>query len=228
MVIAARGPARSAPTSIASGATPTDRARVSDDLQMASAARHSVTAPFAGVVVAIPHSSEARVGPGTPVVVLEAMKMEHEVLAESGGVVRDLAVAVGDAVEEGQLLLTLEPSAAGETDQTEAESGHEAGERSDLRAVRERHALGLDAARPDAVAKRRRRGRRTARENLAELLDEGTFIEQLRQILARRRRPRRRRFADTASGRAASGPAHRARSPRRSERGRPVPLSASV
>ncbi len=156
---------------------PTDRARVSDDLQMASAARHSVTAPFAGVVVAIPHSSEARVGPGTPVVVLEAMKMEHEVLAESGGVVRDLAVAVGDAVEEGQLLLTLEPSAAGETDQTEAESGHEAGERSDLRAVRERHALGLDAARPDAVAKRRRRGRRTARENLAELLDEGTFIE---------------------------------------------------
>ncbi len=47
----------------------------------------------------------------------------------------------------------------------------------DLRGVRERHELGLDAARPDAVAKRRERGRRTARENLSELVDEGTFVE---------------------------------------------------
>ena len=38
--------------------------------------------------------------------------MEHEVLAETGGVVAELAVAIGDAVEEGQLLLRLEPGAA--------------------------------------------------------------------------------------------------------------------
>ena len=43
--------------------------------------------------------------------------------------------------------------------------------------MRERHAVGLDAARPDAVARRRKRGRRTARENLAELVDEGTYVE---------------------------------------------------
>jgi len=43
--------------------------------------------------------------------------------------------------------------------------------------VIERHAIGLDAARPDAVAKRHELGRRTARENLAELVDEGTFVE---------------------------------------------------
>ncbi len=136
-----------------------------------------MTAPFAGIVVAIPHSADARVGAGTALVVLEAMKMEHEVLAQSSGVVRRLAVAVGDAVTEGQLLLTLEPGAtAGDT--AGAPDGHmDRGERADLRAVRERHALGLDAARPDAVAKRRRRGRRTARENLAALVDEGSFIE---------------------------------------------------
>jgi acetyl-CoA carboxylase carboxyltransferase component len=171
---------------------PTDGSRVSDDLNMASAAEHSVIAPFAGVVVAIAHSSEARVGAGTPVVVLEAMKMEHEILAGSGGVVRDLAVAVGDAVEEGQLLFTLEPGAAGETDRSEADGVHDGGERSDLRAVRERHALGLDAARPDAVAKRRRRGRRTARENLAELLDDGTFIEYGPLLFAAQERRRSR------------------------------------
>jgi acetyl-CoA carboxylase carboxyltransferase component len=51
------------------------------------------------------------------------------------------------------------------------------GERADLQAVRERHEIGLDAARPEAVAKRHERGRRTARENLAELVDEGTFVE---------------------------------------------------
>ena len=44
--------------------------------------------------------------------------------------------------------------------------------REDLEAVRERHAIGLDAARPDAVAKRHEQGRRTARENLADLVDQ--------------------------------------------------------
>ena len=82
---------------------------VSDDLPMAAAADLAVTAPFAGVVVALPRGREERVGAGAPLVVLEAMKMEHEVLAETDGVVGELAVAVGDAVEEGQLLLTLAP-----------------------------------------------------------------------------------------------------------------------
>ena len=64
--------------------------------------------------------------------------------------------------------------------------------RADLDAVRERHALGLDAPRPDAVARRRERGRRTARENLAELVDEGTYVEYGPLIFAaqERRRPK--------------------------------------
>ena len=41
----------------------------------------------------------------------------------------------------------------------------------------ERHALGLDAARPDAVARRRKTGQRTARENIDDLCDPGTFVE---------------------------------------------------
>src|SRR5271165_3580004 len=120
---------------------------------MAPGAEESVTAPFAGVVVAIPHPANARVGAGTPVVVLEAMKMEHEVLAHSGGIVRHLAVAVGDAVQEGQLLLTLEPGAGAPADAAEPQLLRAGGERADLRSVRERHARGLDPARPDAVAR---------------------------------------------------------------------------
>jgi acetyl-CoA carboxylase carboxyltransferase component len=161
-----------------------------------------VTAPFAGVVVSIPLVSDELVGAGTPLVVLEAMKMEHEVLAESSGTVRHLAVAVGDVVEEGQLLLTLAAGAPAEGNSAQgAEESEESegDERADLRAARERHEIGLDAARPDAVAKRRERGRRTARENLSELLDEGTFVEYGPLLFAaqEQRRPREELIART-------------------------------
>ena len=80
--------------------------------------------------------------------------MEHEVLAEIDGVVRGLAVAVGDTVEEGQLLVTLEPGAAASADAARSPASRAPqGERADLRAVRERHEIGLDAARPEAVAR---------------------------------------------------------------------------
>ncbi|MGB8417823.1 acyl-CoA carboxylase subunit beta, partial [Paraburkholderia sp.] len=49
--------------------------------------------------------------------------------------------------------------------------------RADLQKVLDRHARTLDAARPDAVAKRHARGGRTARENIADLCDDGSFIE---------------------------------------------------
>ncbi len=151
-----------------------------------------VTAPFAGVVVAIPHAREEQVGAGAALVVLEAMKMEHEVLAETDGVVRGLAVAVGDAVEEGQLLVTLEPGAVAGLDAARPARPTAGGEREDLRTVRERHELGLDGARPQAVARRRERGRRTARENLADLLDADTLVEYGPLLFAAQERRRTR------------------------------------
>ncbi len=149
-----------------------------NDLAVSSSPEIAVTAPFAGVVVSLAYQPEQPVGAGTALLVLEAMKMEHEVLAETGGVVRRIEVAVGEAVEEGQTLLVMsageEPQAAAARSVGEPSAN---GFRADLEAVRERHALGLDAARPEAVARRRKRGRRTARENLAELVDEGSYVE---------------------------------------------------
>jgi acetyl-CoA carboxylase carboxyltransferase component len=172
---------------------------------MASRTEHAVRAPFAGVVVAIPHEREELVGAGSALVVLEAMKMEHEVLAEIDGVVRGLAVAVGDAVQEGQLLLTLASSPEGEPGDGDGEvamsvhSSQSGRERADLRAVRERHEIGLDAARPEAVARRHEHGRRTARENLTDLLDADTFVEYGPLLFAaqERRRPREELIART-------------------------------
>jgi acetyl-CoA carboxylase carboxyltransferase component len=63
--------------------------------------------------------------------------------------------------------------------------------RPDLAEVVERHRVGLDAARPEAVERRCRIGRRTARENVEDLCDPGSFVEYGPLVIAaqRRRRP---------------------------------------
>jgi acetyl-CoA carboxylase carboxyltransferase component len=162
----------------------------------------AVTAPFTGVVVAVEHEPGGHVRAGAALVVLEAMKMEHEVLADSDGIVRSVEVAVGDAVQVGETLVVLISS-----ERTGGEAPHPNSSadvdldavRVDLAAVRERHAVGLDAARADAVARRHKRGRRTARENLAELVDEGSFVEYGPLLFAaqERRRSREELIAST-------------------------------
>jgi biotin carboxyl carrier protein len=69
---------------------------------------HTVLAPFAGVVVALPHGSDEEVVADTPVVVLEAMKMELAVQAPAAGVVRAVHVRPGDVVSAGQALIEME------------------------------------------------------------------------------------------------------------------------
>jgi acetyl-CoA carboxylase carboxyltransferase component len=75
---------------------------------------------------------------------------------------------------------------------SESDAKTAGGERADLQAVRERHAIGLDAARPEAVAKRHEQGRRTARENLSELLDAESFVEYGPLLFAAQERRRSR------------------------------------
>jgi acetyl-CoA carboxylase carboxyltransferase component len=179
---------------------------VRNDCAMPAPPELAVTAPFAGVVVAVEHAPGGLVQAGSALVVLEAMKMEHEVVCETDGVVSRVEVAVGDAVQAGDLLLTL---TAGDgamhavpDSPNLAESDLDA-IRDDLAAVRERHALGFDAARPEAVARRRARGRRTARENLADLVDEGTYVEYGPLLFAAQERRRSRE--DLIAGTPADG-----------------------
>jgi acetyl-CoA carboxylase carboxyltransferase component len=169
---------------------------------MPSPTELEVTAPFAGVVVAVEHVPGGSVPAGGAVVVLEAMKMEHEILAEVGGVVSRVEVAVGDAVQEGELLLVLTPGdgvAQEIADGAVRVARDPDAVRADLAAVRERHALGLDPARHEAVERRRARNRRTARENLDDLVDEGTYVEYGPLLFAaqERRRSREELIANT-------------------------------
>jgi acetyl-CoA carboxylase carboxyltransferase component len=93
-------------------------------------------------------------------------------------VLEAIEVAVGDAVSAGQRLATVRAVAHGEPAAAEsAVAGSQDGERPDLAAVHHRHALTLDAARPEPIARRHAGGRRSARENLAELVEPGSFVE---------------------------------------------------
>ncbi|MGZ8802354.1 MAG: biotin carboxylase, partial [Mycobacterium sp.] len=59
--------------------------------------------------------------------------------------------------------------------------------RADLVEVLRRRALTEDAARPDAIARRHAAGGRTARENVEDLVDPGSFVEYGRFAIAPQR-----------------------------------------
>jgi biotin carboxyl carrier protein len=67
----------------------------------------SIRAPIAGMVVKVLVAPGDQVAPGTAVIVLEAMKMENELVAERGGAVTAVHRAAGQAVETGDLLVEL-------------------------------------------------------------------------------------------------------------------------
>ncbi len=64
-----------------------------------------VTAPMPGVITALLVEAGAKVVKGQPLVIMEAMKMEHTLNAPAGGTVSQLRYAVGALVEEGAALV---------------------------------------------------------------------------------------------------------------------------
>jgi acetyl-CoA carboxylase carboxyltransferase component len=149
--------------------------------------RDSIRAPMAGTVVQVAVAEGEAVQAGRLLLVLEAMKMEHEIRAEADGTVQALAAREGEMVAEDDLLLTLGAPLAQAAAATPVEAVAAApatatatastGLRADLQEVVDRHAFTLDANRPEAIAKRHALGLRTARENIADLCDDGSFQE---------------------------------------------------
>ncbi len=136
----------------------------------------AVTAPMQGKVVSIDVAPGDAVAKGAQVAVLEAMKMEHVVAAAQSGRVQSIAAAPGDVLMEGGALLFLAPEDVTASGAADAEADPNL-IRADLAETNARHAFGFDDNRPEAVARRRKTGQRTVRENLADLVDPGSFIE---------------------------------------------------
>ncbi len=134
-----------------------------------------LTATMTGTVVAVAEPGAAA-DAGAALVVLEAMKMEHEQVLTVPVTVGEVLVRPGETVTAGAPLLTYLP-ADGASGAAAADALDLDRSRADLDEVRERHRVTLDEGRPAAVAKRRRLGRRTARENIDDLVDPGSFTE---------------------------------------------------
>ena len=121
---------------------------------------------------------------GDVVLIVEAMKMEHELRAPADGTVRELLFTAGDTVKQGDLLWIAPERVRGLQHETAVNNKAEpfpitsdGGARADLQRVIDRHALTLDSARPEAMVKRHALGLRSARENIAQLCDAGSFVE---------------------------------------------------
>ncbi len=173
-----------------------------------------VRSPLQGTVLRIDVTVGSSVEPTTRLLVVESMKMEYVVSAGESGTVGDVRVAPGDAVQRGDLLVVLTPAQGDPpgADGSDVDTGAPEGgpvsatptmvsggagaaegrsaATAALAEVQARHEIGLDAARPDAVERRHSRGQRTARENVDDLCDPGSFVEYGPLVIAAQRRRR--------------------------------------
>ena len=147
----------------------------------------ALRAPMQGLVVSLAVSAGDTVHARQEVLVMEAMKMQHGVVAETAGIVRALCVAPGDTVFEGSALLFIEPAEVAGSDASAAQDIDLDYLRPDLADVLARAQSTTDEARPEAVARRRATSQRTARENIADLVDPNSFVEYGRMVVAARR-----------------------------------------
>jgi acetyl/propionyl-CoA carboxylase alpha subunit/acetyl-CoA carboxylase carboxyltransferase component len=150
----------------------------------------AIAAPLQGTIVSIPVAEGDMVRPGQQVAIIESMKMEHLVTAEQGGRVMLIAAADGDTLMQGDSILYIEPQdVAGDLEAEEAEVDLEH-IRPDLAELMARQAHTYDENRPQSVERRRKTNQRTARENIAQLVDEGSFMEYGSLAIAGQRRRR--------------------------------------
>jgi acetyl/propionyl-CoA carboxylase alpha subunit/acetyl-CoA carboxylase carboxyltransferase component len=164
----------------------------------------AVLAPMPSRLVQLSVAEGDEVPAGAELAVLEAMKMEHVLAAPHAGRVGALLAVPGGYLAQGQALLVLDPiegEACARADS--AATGDPGGIRADLQRLIDRLAFTHDAARPEAVARRHARGSRTARENITDLCDEGSFIEY--GALAVAAQARRRSVQDLVANTPADG-----------------------
>ena len=165
-----------------------------DPVPTAPAAGLAVRAPLQGTVVSVAAQAGDLVAPGTELLVLEAMKMEHVVVAPGAGLIRHLAARAGETVAAGALLATIDARDHDGPSGPEGAAVDPDWVRPDLAEAIQRHHIGSDEYRGDEAARRHAAGYRTARENITDLVDESSFVEYGALTIAAQRR--RRSLAD--------------------------------
>ena len=141
-----------------------------------------------GMVVKFEVKKGDQIWKGKPLLIMEAMKMEHEILSEISGVIKEIKVQPQDTVFEGHSLITVQLKEVKEKVSKKIKDVDLDEIRPDLKEAIERKEASHDKNRPDAVKKRYSTGHRTARENIEDLCDEGSFVEYGSVVIAAQRR----------------------------------------
>ncbi len=136
----------------------------------------ALRAQLAGTVVEVAPEG-AEFAAGEQLVVLEAMKMQHVLVAPDALRTARTLVAAGQVVGTGDPLLVFTRTGAGAEGESDSAAIDLDRPRADLDELNQRQLLTRDEGRPRAVTKRHNQGRRTARENIADLVDDGSFVE---------------------------------------------------
>lgn len=134
-------------------------------------------APMQGTILSVAVTAGDIVAKGALLFTMEAMKMQHRITAPYAAAVSDIHVTAGDTVFQGDPLAKLSERDGSDVAVAEAFIPDPDYIRPDLTRLNTRRDMTADAARPAAVEKRHAKGKRTARENVADLCDADSFVE---------------------------------------------------
>ena len=147
-------------------------------------------APLQGTILEINCQVGDLVYAGQELVVMDAMKMEHVVQAPVPGKVTLVTAEAGDTIVEGHPVIFINEEAVEAGDEAAQQAQDLDHIRPDLAEAFVRHGYKLDENRDAAVARRRKTGHRTVRENIEDICDPGSFVEYGSLTIAAQRRRR--------------------------------------
>ena len=156
--------------------------------------------PMAAVLVSVDVIAGQSVDKNHIIAVIESMKMQTAITASVAGLITDIKVSAGQTIQEGQLICKVVESSQSsnvlDTQEPISDSVENA-----LDQLNQQLAASLDSGRKKSIDKRHAKGYRTARENLRQLCDEGSFVEygQLAVAAQRDRMSSEKLKAETAA-----------------------------
>lgn len=163
----------------------------------------AIRSPMPGKVLEIKVEVGEQIQADQALLITEAMKMESVITAQHTAVVREILVQPEAILQENQILLLVENKEGDAVSSLEEKEIDLSEIRPDLAEMLQRQAFTKDKNRPQAIEKRRKYGQRTARENIDDLCDEGSFREYGSLIIAAQRR--RRKLEDLIENTPADG-----------------------
>ena len=161
---------------------------------------YSIASPMAAVLVSVDVIAGQSVDKNHIIAVIESMKMQTAITVSVAGLITDIKVSAGQTIQEGQLICKVVESSQSsnvlDTQEPISDSVENA-----LDQLNQQLAASLDSGRKKSIDKRHAKGYRTARENLRQLCDEGSFVEygQLAVAAQRDRMSSEKLKAETAA-----------------------------